>query len=1739
MLGIADALAQEYTFYFRLRKNPSVCSNPNITGDLIFDGKVFKYEDFNTDDGMILEYSTNSFPTSLEYSLLVRENGCGQNCEIQRVGSFNTEACFYRENAHYCEFTGNPTNPEFFIEAHWTPSDYNIEISPSPEDNQYLCISDLVRLTATSSQPYYTWYYIVDGFSTQVLNDNRADPAIEIAVKDILEPKDIGKNIYFRLNTWLCSSYQEIPFILLSERLTPIDLLVNQPSCNSMDDASIKFSLYDRELVPDETVTATISQNASVLQQSRSDEGIFSFENLPSGIYELVVESNFTCDQYRTEVKINDPDRLEVTELIVPLDCQGKNGSIQLNVSGGDGSYTFDWEGPEGFSSTNSKLNDIEVPGNYSVTVQDGNGCIVEKVISVEDNSFNISLLQGDLECNNQNGFIELNLDGGRDGKTIFWSGPQDYTSDNFSIYDLNRAGQYDYQIRDGFGCTVTGTVHIAKTGFDLTVSKKDVTCFGFVNGSVNISTTNGSGDFSYYLNGIESSLDTFNGLPASTYNIEVIDNILGCSRSELLEISQPEEIKIFTAISDYSGFGVSCYNAVDGSVEVVTSGGVAPYNISWLDFAFEGFVIENIPPGEYEFAVQDKNGCLTSGIASITSPPELELSVSGISDFNGYNVSCSNASDGSAELVISGGVTDYSIAWFTENEQSGTLGINLPAGSIPIRVIDANGCRKDSAIYLSAPQELVTEIIPSQHISCANESDGILTTSVTGGVPDYSYSWSNGITTSTASDLSSGYFNVQVIDANGCISQDSINLDNPNRPNINATVSDYGGFEVSCAGHNDGFIQLHSTEELRYRWSTGETTQNISGLESGLYTVEVTSVDSECSYTYDYELKAPDVIDLEVISSDNNGYGVSCFNSSDGHISVSPYGGTGSFTYQWSDGSTSEFRSDLDGGSYTLEVRDENLCSIDTVITISVPDPIKLDLSLSNYNGYNISCSGMFDGSIQALPAGGVGDYDIIWSDKSTGPILKNLKAGRYFVTVEDLNGCETREEILLTEPEEISLKTVASDASCFGYNNDTIQVIAEGGVGPHKYLLNNSNPSNTGYFNEVTPGEYLVTVIDANGCFVTDSVSIEPAPKVEVTILNKENTVCNESTGSIEVEIHSQRNYTSTWFDQNNTIIAKGEKINDLESGLYKLVIEDDQNCMFEEIYNIASRGIVEPDSIVVVAPSCSDSDDGRIEIYGDELAYSKIQINGLEGSLLREKLFAGSYFIEIVDTLGCTTFRTVEIPAPKELEIDTLIIASPTCYDSYDGSILVNMEGGTGTYNYHWSELSHYENQLSGLPGGIYSLEVEDENNCAEQFNIVLPSPEALRFEVDSIKHNLCYGDSAGYLRVDSYGGTGEKRIYWKEHWNNQSSIEMAGLSADQYPILVEDERGCQFQSDVTITQPDRLMFSDLIVQNSSCVEACDGSISFLTTGGFGVHSYFLNGKKMDSNIYSDLCNGLHFLQIQDENLCYLDSTIQIASQSAPELHVPSHIEVCKGQTSTFEITASYGETSWYYESDSITYNSMISFDSSGTYYINVDYGPECLVKDSIIFKRSSTLLSSHLLAPSRINVGDTAVMIDVSWPVPDSVQWELPESAQILSQSNYSIEVVFNEVGNFDIGMHVYLADCYDVDYQNIFVEEVLSELSLFSGDLEAVTHPWVYPNPLDLGPLILQLGDFTPIGNLKVFVIQEDRIVKMKRYLHHEFMSGQIEMDLDHLSPGLYHLYLEGPDKTEVLKFLKL
>ncbi len=591
----------------------------------------------------------------------------------------------------------------------------------------------------------------------------------------------------------------------------------------------------------------------------------------------------------------------------------------------------------------------------------------------------------------------------------------------------------------------------------------------------------------------------------------------------------------------------VLCHGESTGSLTVTATGGTTPYSYVWTGGGSSTQTNSGLTAGTYTVTVTDANGTSQTASETITQPTAALVASASVSNA----LDCFGDSDGEVTASQTGGTSGYSYSWNTGPTSASING--LTATTYSVTITDANSCTDSTSVQLTQPVALVASASVSNTLNCFGDSDGEVTASQTGGTSGYSYSWNTGPTSASITGLTATTYSVTITDANSCTDSASVELTQPVALVASASVSN----TLNCFGDSDGEVtasQTGGTSGYSYSWNTGPTSASINGLTATTYSVTITDANS-CTDSASVELTQPTALVVSVTVDSNE----SCTGLSNGGVTANASGGTSSYSYSWSNSQTSTVLTNLTGATYTVVVTDANGCTESAQNTVSTGASPSVSISSTTHP----TCNGDSDGSLTALASSGSSPYEYAWSSGGNSATETSLANGTYTIVITDVNGCTATTSGSVTDPSTISLSTSATNVTCTGDGNGSIDLTASGGTGTLSYLWSPGSASSED-ISGLSGGSYSVVVTDANGCTETTSETVNEASTLLAVSAAHMDATCNgDSDGSIDLTVTGgQTSFTYSWSDGSSTI-ATTEDISSLAAGTYSVTVTDAYGC------------------------------------------------------------------------------------------------------------------------------------------------------------------------------------------------------------------------------------------------------------------------------------------------------------------------------------------------------------------------------------------------------------------------------------------------------------------------------------------------------------------------------------------------------------------------------------------------
>lgn len=1221
--------------------------------------------------------------------------------------------------------------------------------------------------------------------------------------------------------------------------------------------------------------------------------------NLLPGTYYLTMTDVKSCIKKDT-ITISSSPTMNYTLKIIPSKCNNANGAIQVTSLSGVSPFKYQWSNGD-TTANNSNL----TAGNYSISITDGNGCVVQKTAVLPNNSNpKLTINKTNATCAGSNGAITANVTGALGKINYLWSNGSTQNPLKNVV-----SGKYSLTITDSIGCSKIDSVNIttnpaAKVNYSMVLPFCNSN-----NGSLTASIVSGTPPFSFVWNNLDTNRSR-TGLANGTYIVFYKDS-LNCSRTDTLKLNAiaPQKIKptIYNAIC----------NSTVGSITTNVTNGKKPYKYLWSNGDTTSNLM-NVLHGQYSLTVTDSIGCVVSGSYNIQHFPSPTYTDSIVGSYCLYE-------NGKVFFKNIKGSTPFSYVWNDLYKSNFDNRQSMKGGTYTVEITDKNGCIVKDTFVISEAGKPKINFVPIKN-NCPL-SDGKISSNVTGGSPPYNYTWSTGGIHDTLMNLNSGFYALTVSDKYNCTVSEFVELEN---------LTDMKLSFLSMVTRCDTFTGKVSvnpslgTSPYKYKWNTGDTTKTIDSVDAGGYNVTVTDangctikgdtiveyiytpkikldsfqettcnlsngslyysvtdainplklrwqkiIDStyskvnilrgnyefsvedsnKCKKTISHFLKNKPIVsvDTRIIKHENCG-------KKNGYITLYV---DNSFNpkFLWSTGDTTSSIQNLSAGTYSVSISDNNNCQITVNYVVevdSVPTILleKKDPICEEPNG-----------SILATISAPYGYDSIIWNNNSNIGALEydSLGNGKYFVRVIDPYGCVVKDSINLASIPNPKFNANIVNSLCTN-GKGSIHFNPKFGNPPFTYLWNDFATDT--FKNNLSSGDYSVTITDSLGCKSDTSINILYFQEPTLT-LNAIDDICEQNDGSIVASLFfGTPNFTYNW----NTG-ANSPSLNNLSTGWYKLTVTDAMGCIAKDSAFISTT-LKPRTNLFKYDASCNLPNGG---VYGKTILGVSPFIYNWNNTYNTDSLYgmdSGMYVLTVIDSNSCVFVDSIYLPRIASVS-GALTSVSEKCTKS-NGSLISNILSGTGPFKYEWNTGDTLPN-LTNIGAGLYGLSITDALNC--KYYIVESVTDSSGPVVLHTNILAQCGLSNGSI-LSNVVGMNEPFSYF---WNNvPSSKDITGINGGTFIFKVIDSKGCIYK-DTIERIPIAPLSNSFVFTNANC-DLLNGKIISKPAGGQSPYSFsWSNGASKDS--IENLAPNKYILTLADTSGCVLNDSVTITQSGTP--------------------------------------------------------------------------------------------------------------------------------------------------------------------------------------------------------------------------------------------------------------
>ena len=1097
------------------------------------------------------------------------------------------------------------------------------------------------------------------------------------------------------------------------------------------------------------------------------------FTGVPAGNYIVGVKDNNTaCATETTTIEVTPALPVAFTYTQTNVGCHGgNNGRIDVTIPGTQTQtdYVIQIEGAGGFTTRTETVNttpkDFSISGLkagvYTVTVRSSRLCESVQTITITE--------PAQLVVSNTT------------------------VTTHFSCDANNQARQAIVQAIAAGGATGTYTYNFVV--FD----GQNTNTTGYTNSSVVSISSNGS-----YTQTVVVYVRDANGCIADNVNSPTVIpplkriTAIKAQQTRPIDCQGPEAVDFTIEGGSNQGYIVRVTGGTTTpSIYTVTSG------VSVISVTFD-------TPGYYEVTVTDSaTGCYRSVNYGIANYDNMSISAAQTKP-----VTCSAGNDGELTLSMRGYAGNYTFRVVNEygvEVVSSTAGRNdtsdprtqpiggLSAGKyyVEVRETQYPNCTKTATLAtLSGPSSALTASTTiTNQIKCGSGQTGSFMVTAAGGWGNYEYRLTVGTPTPAAHSVYGNYsstsvfeglvsetYTVWVKDQNGC--ETSVTqVMSPPAP-IAATVTKT---DVKCFSERGGSITVSGTTggsgNYTYElWEVGgaqiygaQTSTTFTGLDAREYNVKI--VDGwNCDLTIPVTIDEPQEIKVtaSIVSP------TTCLQTQ-ATIQVTATGGSGGYQYQLG-GTTTYTTSNLftlPPGTYEFYVQDVNYCKSAASNKVEVVAVQTVSLTVNTADAF-VKCNGEATARITFSATGGVGGYQYeLYKKPSTVAMtisatqinatdwaFSGLATGTYYIKVKSGVDCVyTSADIVIDQARPISVTSAVTNITCKGEKNGKITVTATGGTGTIVYAISPrfDRVVESGEFKDLSAGEYVVRIQDANGCHRDEIFKITEPDLIRVRIDKHTDEVCyGANDGTISVTITGGTQSYSTSIDGGVNWHQGKTLYTGLASGTYTIKVKDAMGCPTESD-PITIKGGVDLQATATVEYSCPSNSVNnaiRVRVNTDVAAQTTFALDGVaQASNYFTSVTAGVHTITVRHQGGCVQTLTVNVDNYAPLS-KTVSVTHITCYGEIDGKVQINVTGGTGSYTYSITPQAGTfsgTNMFVNLPKGQYTIQVKDAViGCEVSERITVEEPDVLKLGVVKTVTETCYQQSDGQLEFMIQGG-----------------------------------------------------------------------------------------------------------------------------------------------------------------------------------------------------------------------------------------------------------------------------------------------------------------------------------------------------------------------------------------------
>ncbi len=1281
--------------------------------------------------------------------------------------------------------------------------------------------------------------------------------------------------------------------------------------CHGDDSGSGSFTASGGT-APYSFTTVTNDTGADITAGSGSS---VTFTNAGSGTITLLVTDANDCTAQATVI-VTTPPALTITGTTKDISCYGGgDGTINTTVTGGTTPYVYAWTHSGGGSGlvAGAQNQGGLTAGSYELTVTDANGCQAVAVWTLTQPDDIIVTVTTDDNLIGTCSSAQLNaaVTGGVEpagGYLYSWSPAAGLSAANISnpVATPTSTTTYTVTVTDDHGCVKTGSVTIAVAPVLTAVAYADDNMIGDCPNQetqLHVNVNGGEAPYSFLWDNSGSLSDPTDGHPFAspsvntTYTVTVTD-ANGCIATASVTVNVAPELHVTVTVDD--DLIGTCPTSV-AQLSATATGGEGPYSYLWdnastlNDASLASPTAKPAATTTYTVTVTDANGCIATATITVNVAPD--LAVTAIAD--DLSIGTCPGSVSHLDALASGGEPDYTYKWTPVtglDDSNIRTPVAKPAATTTYRVTvtDANGCTAWDEITITVvPALTLTLTVDDSSIGTCPGSEAQITSTVGGGEPAYSYSWSptEGLSDATianprAKPSVTTTYTLTVTDQNNCTISRDITI--VVMPPLVVTATAVDPLIGACPGSDTRLNAFASGGEpgYTYSWLPVDGLDNPSlqsptakPLVTTTYTVTVTD-NNGCTATDNVTVTVAPELTVTVTVDDDL---IGTCPTSVARLQATADGGEPAYTYLWSPvaglsdpNSPAPTAKPLSTTTYTVLVTDANGCTATASIEVAVAPELTVTVTADDYNIGE--CPGS-DTELRAVAAGGEPGYTYLWSpsaglDDPASAITRAepLVTTTYTVLVTDANGCTATASLTITVAPELKAVATASTpdiGTCIS-STTTLDVTATGGEPGYTYLwspagsLNDATAKNPVAKPLVTT-TYTVVVTDNNGCEAQAQVTITVADELTVSVSADDLLIgtCPTSRSTLVASVTGGKApYSYSWTPAaslNNPNVSS-PIAKPLITTTYEVTVKDAYGCeataqITIDVADELTVSATADDYLIGTCPG-SVSQITAIAAGGEAFPdgsylWSWAPAAGLSATNIpnpeAKPTSTTTYTVTVTDANGCTALNTITIEVAPPLAAvatasDYLIGDCPGSSTTLD----VTVTGGELPYVYSWAPAASLSDASAKSPVATplvtttYTVTVTDANGCTVTADVTIDiaPPLVATASVDIDPIGSC-PTSVARLSTTVSGGEGAYTYLWdNETWlddETKANPVAKPPASTLFTVTVTDANNCSTTAQVWVNvAPDLLV---TVTTDDDLIGTCPGSVANLNAIGSG--------------------------------------------------------------------------------------------------------------------------------------------------------------------------------------------------------------------------------------------------------------------------------------------------------------